>query len=553
MLLDVFQVPPVFSAPATVSPVLNLARPLLSTQQGGLVAVDSVLLSLWELAAGLTLEDTLNQFPAKYPTLGIKPETTRLALACLVQAGLLTYSEVESDDGGRAGSPTYTTPTDEKSAPAVQPPVPPATSYELPASPVQPPVPPAISYGLPTSPALVSAVIVSYNSLEWLPGCLNSLTSQVYSPIEIILIDNGSPDRTAEWCAINFPDVRIIRLANSVSLAAAINTGIREAKGKFHLILNPDTVLEPTAVSKLVERLDNEPGAAAAAAKLKFLWAPSFLNGLGNLVGALSWGMDCGLGHLDLGQFDRWNEIPSVCFAGAMVAASSWNAVGPLDEMLPMYYEDSEWCYRARLFGFQILAAPEAVIYHALGSKIPSEQIETLSPAKLKMIVFGRLHFITRLLSPFFWLRFFVSYLAEDFARCGLALLRFQKQSIQAYTFAWIDYLGSIPVLLKDRKKLQERRRIDDRDLFQLQNDIPLPLVWHGLPLLTWELICGVYGPMIRLGQAGKTPAWATQTSMQHFPTPGIVKRLGIITRIEGKRALLQRLGKMVQHFLRKP
>ncbi len=89
--------------------------------------------------------------------------------------------------------------------------------------------------------------------------------------------------------------------------------------GSTILLLNPDVQVEPDAVAHLVHKAASNPRCAAVAAKLRMLWTPAFLNGLGNQVGAISWGTDIGLGHLDLGQFAGWDEIPSACFAAALI------------------------------------------------------------------------------------------------------------------------------------------------------------------------------------------------------------------------------------------
>jgi GT2 family glycosyltransferase len=94
---------------------------------------------------------------------------------------------------------------------------------------------------------------------------------------------------------------------------------------------------------------------------------------------------------------------------------AAWDAVGPVDEGFPMYYEDSEWCYRARLLGYKILPAPQAVIYHAFGGKVPSGDVDTLSPTKLRNVVYGRYRFVIKLNGETLF-RFLRNYWVEDWA-----------------------------------------------------------------------------------------------------------------------------------------
>ena len=293
-----------YRIPSGVDQTHTHEPPLLSTQEGGIVALDRRLLRLWKYADGRDLEKIIA---------GVSEETSdtmhvRAGLACLAEAGLLTREE----------EILYT---------------------DKPES---------------IQGDLVSVIIVGFNSKDWFDICLPSLSSQSYSPVEIIIVDNGSTDGTEEWVKEKYPDIIFIRLTKSLSLAAAINTGMNRAEGEYCVLLNPDVTLERDAFQYLVEAVKADPECAAVAAKLKFLYTPAFLNSLGNFVGAISWGVDNAIGHLDLGQYDSWSEVASACFAATLIPTKAWKEVGSLDEKFPLYYEDSEWCYRARLFGYRV-------------------------------------------------------------------------------------------------------------------------------------------------------------------------------------------------------
>ena len=258
---------------------------------------------------------------------------------------------------------------------------------------------------------LVSIIIVVHNSREWLPDCLESISQQTYDPIELVLVDNASIDGTQEWASSNIPQAKYLRLHESTSFAKAINLGVEAAEGVFFLLLNPDTVLDPGVVAEMVATAQKNTQCGAVAAKLKFLWAPGFLNGIGNRVAPFSWGVDNGLGHLDLGQFDDWDELPSACFAAALIPKQVWEKVGPADEEFPMYYEDSEWSYRARKQGFRIQAAPKAVVYHGFGGRMPAGERNSMDARKLENVVYGRLRFTIKLLDGYLE-KYLLSYFA---------------------------------------------------------------------------------------------------------------------------------------------
>lgn len=487
----------IYQVPAGVEPGQAGWRPTLSLPQGGKFALDRMLLELWQAAAGQSLAEIESAFPQHPPT------ETRAALACLVAAGLLTRRD--------------------EPAP-------------LPAE------------HLPASGKLVSAAVVSTNESRWLESCFASLLAQTYQPLELILVDNASQDGSGVLVSQKFPGVRILRLEKTLPLAGALNHAARNAQGEYFLILNPDIVLAPDAVAEMVRRFESAPKCAAVAPKLKFSWAPSVINGIGNRAGPFSWGTDNGLGHLDLGQFDNWGEIPSACFAAMLTSQQVWQAVGAVDEGFTLYYEDTEWSYRARLLGYSIQAAPDAVIYHALSGRIPSGGDSGMTPGKLERVVFGRLRFALKLWQPANRLRFVLGYLLEDLLRLGYHLLRARWSLAGAYPRAWKKLFAALPGLRPVRRELQQRRVQDDRQVFQLQRSLPSTLIWHGLPELTWDLIQDLYLPIL---QANPPPELAGAPSSPRYP--GGLLRLRRIWRQGGARLALHRLFRQIEWSLARP
>jgi GT2 family glycosyltransferase len=358
---------------------------------------------------------------------------------------------------------------------------------------------------------LVSVIIVNFNSLEWLKELLPSLQSQTYKSIEIVIVDNASQDESFTWLETNYPSIQKFRLDTPCGFACAINRGVEIARGEFYLLLNPDVSVEPDAVAQMVSVAKTDLACAAVGAKLMLWWAPAFINGLGNRVGAFSWGTDNGLGHLDLGQFDQCQELPSACFAAALIPKSAWEMVGPTDEGFPMYYEDAEWSYRARLFGLKIMVAPEAVINHAFGGRVPTGVEAGLTPQKLRNVVYGRLRFALKILDGYLS-RFLISYFFEDLTHLFRAIVKLDWSSTGAYFGGWSRFLREIPGIWNERKSLQVRRTIHDRDLFALQQNLPGTLTWHGLPELTWDLVQQHYLPLIQSRSTRSIPEFNTFT-----------------------------------------
>jgi len=488
-----------YRIPSNVQPSLHL-HPILLTTQGSNLALDAALLSLCRQPAGRDLAQLTRAFRAH----AAPPLQTRAARACLAQAGALLR-----DGATRA----HTDPPRVVGAP-------------------------------------VSVIIVTYNSVAWLPACFDSLDAQTYSPREIIVVDNASSDDSADWVAAHFPQIKLVRLTARQSLAHALNRGVEIAAGKYWLILNPDTQLESDAIAQMVAVAEQDENCAAVAPKLRFTWAPGFLNGIGNHVGACGWAADNGLGHLDLGQFDAWRAVPSACFAAALIPRAAWDKIGALDEAFPLYYEDNEWCYRARLLGYTIRAAPRAQVYHAFSARVPSGVAARLAAEKLRNVVYGRLRFAIKILTPIFLARFLGAYLIEDCAGFLFALLRLDRAAARAYWNAWRDLLTGWPELLRERRALQAKRVLSDRALFDSQRKIPAPLIWNGLPELTWDLVQNHYLPLILSGATRALPEFAEvdlETARREWARPSLCARTRAIWRAEGWRMLLHRIKRQVQ------
>lgn len=492
------------------SPSVNLQefknRPVFSTEQGGLIFTDRAVAQLWSAVADSSLLHKQGQYSADIE----HDQFTRAALACLAEAGLLERIERKPQ------APVH---------------------HEKPEG------------------GLVSVIIICHESLDWLKICLPSLAAQSYSPLETILVDNASIDGTAGWINVEYPSVAFLRLDTPSSLSTAINFGISKASGNYFLLLNPDTRLAPDSIANLVRTALTDPLCAAVAAKLRLLWAPAFLNGLGNYVGGISWGADTALGHLDLAQFDRWKVVPSACFAAALIPATAWKEVGELDVGFPMYYEDSEWCYRARKYGYRILASPEALVYHAFSGQISLNAADGMDIQKLSRVAYGRLRFASLLFTFPVLLRFLAAYFIEDFFRIAWHLLSGRFKKVSAHILAWKEFKKTLPAIIERRSEIQSKGKINDRELLALLREVPEPLVQHGIPLLTRDVIENELLPLMLAGKTKKLPEFLS-TSHPEATEISRVRRKNWISRLlgiwqnEGFVAVLYRLGRLVERRL---
>ncbi|MGI6381222.1 MAG: glycosyltransferase family 2 protein [Anaerolineae bacterium] len=219
----------------------------------------------------------------------------------------------------------------------------------------------------------LSIVIVNWNTSALLKGCLRSIYGQSDGPsLEVLVVDNASSDDSVAMVRREFGHVRLIESPTNLGFAAGNNLAFPLAEGAHVLLLNPDTVLTEGSLSTLVDVAQAHPKAAIAGAQL--------LNADGSLQASFGiypsvWseiplvkGLAERIARLRLGR--NRDADPSVrpvdWVSGAclLIRQEALRAIGPLDESYWLYTEETDWCYRARRAGWEVLLVPSARVYH---------------------------------------------------------------------------------------------------------------------------------------------------------------------------------------------
>jgi GT2 family glycosyltransferase len=288
-----------------------------------------------------------------------------------------------------------------------------------------------------------------------------------------------------------------------------LNAGVEAgARSEFIFLLNTDVSIHPAAVQNLIARAVKDSGCASVAPKLTLWRTPAFLNGIGNRVPNVAWGVDNGIGQLDLGQLDHWIEVPSSCFGAAMITRTAWDDVGPCDADYPGYYEDTDWTYRARVLGYRHGAAPDAVVRHVYGVAWTPDGTEGLAPRKLCNAVIGRMRFCTKIPRPRHALRMIRQCLHESRLNVRDALRDRDGRTVAAYARAAAGTLVALPGVLRHRHRLQRRRVTPDADIFNADGLTPA-MTWENVPELTSRHVRDYYAPLMREGRTRPMPELA--------------------------------------------
>jgi GT2 family glycosyltransferase len=210
----------------------------------------------------------------------------------------------------------------------------------------------------------VSIIIPNWNGKHFLKDCLDSLITQSYKDLEIIVVDNGSKDGSLEFLRDNYPQVRVPRFEKNTGFSVAVNRGIRESKGEYIALINNDTVVDGLWVEELVKALNAHPEIGSVGCKMLGYDDRTLLDGVGD--GYRRGGLPGRIGHRekDTGLFDSERYILGACGGAAMYRRAMFVDIGLFDEDYFAYLEDVDMGLRAQSAGYKCLYVPTAIIYH---------------------------------------------------------------------------------------------------------------------------------------------------------------------------------------------
>ena len=246
--------------------------------------------------------------------------------------------------------------------------------------------------------ANLSVIIVSYNTRQLLKECLESILHGLFPnvQIEVIVIDNGSADGSMKFIE-NFKfkianlhlKFKIVLNKDNLGFAKAVNQGIKQAKGETIFLLNPDTVVKPETLKNLLE-FEKKVGPAIIGARM--------LNPDGTIQGSVFNLPTAGRAIQEYwfgkkGAFSKYApsgseavEVEAVSGGAMLISKEVIEKIGLFDERYFMYFEDLDYCRRARKAGFKIWYLPTAEIIHEHGASgkflaKPEDQWKRLIPS----------------------------------------------------------------------------------------------------------------------------------------------------------------------------
>ncbi len=251
----------------------------------------------------------------------------------------------------------------------------------------------------------VSIIIVNWNTKKLLRDCLASVYEQAGDvDYEVIVIDNASTDGSAEMVKRDFQRAVLIENRENRGFAAANNQGMIVAKGRYVLLLNSDTVVLDSAIAGTVRFADEHPQAAVVGCQVLnpdgtlqptcFMF-PSVLNMLLSATYLYKlFPKSRFFGRERMTWWDRTDvrqvDVVTGCFM--LVRREAIDRVGMMDERFFMYAEETDWCYRFRKNGWEVLYAPVGRIIHFGGQSASQKPVAMIVQLRLSILQFIKKH-----------------------------------------------------------------------------------------------------------------------------------------------------------------
>ena len=213
------------------------------------------------------------------------------------------------------------------------------------------------------SKALVTVIIVNWNSRLLLADCIDRIKKQTFRQFDIIIVDNGSKDDSVTYVSSTYPEVKLVSLKRNLGFARANNIAIQNSRSKYVALINNDAYAEPDWLENLVSALENNPKAGLAASKMVYADNPAIIVRAGDGYSIAGAGILRGRGA-GASQYNKPAWIFGACAGAALYRKAMLAEIGLFDEDYFLLYEDVDLSFRAQLRGYRCLYVPDAVVCH---------------------------------------------------------------------------------------------------------------------------------------------------------------------------------------------
>ena len=242
----------------------------------------------------------------------------------------------------------------------------------------------------------VWVITLNWNGLKWLDDCLTSILALDYGNFEVVMVDNGSEDGSVPHVRERFPTVHVVETGSNLGYARGFNAGLAYAAARgaaYFLIMNNDTVIDPGALSALVETAQSQERAGFVTGKIYYHDHPDVLQTVGKRYDRIVWnGRHIGGGERDEGQYEQVAERVFVDDVMTLVNRRLYDELGGYDPQFFLQSEEFDWQARAKRAGWKFYYTPEAKLWHRVSMSMggAGSPIGRYFDTRSRMVVMAR-------------------------------------------------------------------------------------------------------------------------------------------------------------------
>lgn len=228
----------------------------------------------------------------------------------------------------------------------------------------------------------IGIIVLNWNGKEDTIKCLRSLQKLTYPNVEIILVDNGSTDGSQDYFKAHFPNCTLLETGENLGYAGGNNVGIiygLKRTVEYFFILNNDTVVDPGIIEAFLEGFKTYPNAGILGGKIYLMSEPDRFDHFGGKWNRRRLDFDY-VGYRQLDDKKNWEEaqdLDYVCGAGIMVHRSVFQEIGLFDDRFFLFWEETDFCFRAKRAGFAVMSCPKALFWHKVSASFTGGKAHT--------------------------------------------------------------------------------------------------------------------------------------------------------------------------------
>ncbi|MFA6468390.1 MAG: glycosyltransferase family 2 protein [Bacteroidota bacterium] len=298
----------------------------------------------------------------------------------------------------------------------------------------------------------VSIIIPNFNGAEHLDICLNSISSQIFTDYEIIVVDNGSSDHSIPLLQSRQQKIIVFPLSENKGFAAAVNYGIQRSNGSLIALLNNDIELEAQWLRSMVNAIESDNMLGSIACKMLNYYDRTVIDAAGDILTRAGNIIGRGYGDKDSAKYDKIEYVFGACAGAGLYRKEVFETVGYFDEDYFAWFEDADHHFRSQLAGYKSLYVPAARCFHKRGATA-----KKMSELAVRLHARNHLYYlIINIPSRIFWTN--IIFIVFSRLKNWAAIIR--DGDSKALIWAWWMVIKKLPVLLAKRRRIQSSRKV---------------------------------------------------------------------------------------------